>query len=178
MNQPEHPHRPPCTDGDHCGETAHCPPHDTTTVTVHARPDLIPAAAQGLEALVDVAVRRAREEAEPAQPRHTADTITDDVLTGLYDELAAAKQEADDTTRAATCLATLVGKRFEQAEEAAKKQALRAERAEAALARVRAVADEWAKTAQWHPGSRLATETVAYIIRTALDAHTTPTETT
>ncbi|WP_221888933.1 hypothetical protein, partial [Streptomyces sp. WAC08241] len=38
-----------------------------TAITVHARPDLSPAAAQGLEALVDVAVRRTREEGEPAQ---------------------------------------------------------------------------------------------------------------
>ncbi|MFF7851893.1 hypothetical protein ACFZDF_30540 [Streptomyces sp. NPDC007910] len=49
----------------------------------------------------------------------------------------------------------------------------RAEQAEAALARVRDVADGWAKTAQRYPDSRLSTETVAYIIRTALDPHQT-----
>ncbi|MFE5514485.1 hypothetical protein ACFQ9J_28520 [Streptomyces sp. NPDC056529] len=122
---------------------------------------------------------------EPAQPRHTADSITDDALTALYDErdelqllLHDAEGDRDSWARDA--------RRAEREAEADARKAYtdlideqkRAGRAEAerdaarnTLDRVRAVADEWAKTAQRYPDSRLSTETVAYVIRTALDPH-------
>jgi hypothetical protein len=70
--------------------------------------------------------------------RHTADTITDDALDALYEQLAAAEQEADAATAAAAQLTTLVGKRSERSERAAKRQRLRADLAETELRTLRA----------------------------------------
>ncbi|MFE5895854.1 hypothetical protein ACFQ67_00235 [Streptomyces sp. NPDC056488] len=145
---------------------------------------------------------------EPAQPRHTADSITDDALTALYEQLDAAQQTelarqlttCDKAFASATLRAARASARAEKAEAAIERVrqhcapdqntkslgylrgskdilALLGEagptRAEAerdaarnTLGRVRAVADEWAKTAQRYPDSRLSTETVAYVIRT------------
>jgi hypothetical protein len=73
-----------------------------------------------------------------ADSRHTVDSITSDALDQLYADLAKAKQDADDAIRAAAHLTTLVGKRSERAEKAAKKQALRAKLAETELRTLRA----------------------------------------
>lgn len=63
----------------------------------------------------------------------TAETITSDQLNALYDRLAEAEQEADDSVAAAARLTTLVGKRSERAERAAEKQRRRADIAETEL---------------------------------------------
>jgi hypothetical protein len=65
--------------------------------------------------------------------RLTVDTITSDQLDALYDRLAKAEQEADDSVAAAARLTTLVGKRSERAERTAKDQRRRADIAETEL---------------------------------------------
>jgi hypothetical protein len=65
--------------------------------------------------------------------RLTVDTINSDQLDALYDRLAKAEQEADDSVAAAARLTTLVGKRSERAERTAKQQRSRAETAETEL---------------------------------------------
>ncbi|MGW4388224.1 hypothetical protein [Streptomyces sp. NPDC004685] len=65
-----------------------------------------------------------------SEQRHTADTITDDDLDALYARVAMAEHEADSAVAAAAHLTTLVGKRSERAERAAKKQRRRADLAE------------------------------------------------
>lgn len=67
------------------------------------------------------------------EPRHTADTITDDELDALYERLAKAEHEADAAVAAAAQLTTLVGKRSEKAEKTAKAQRQRADIAETEL---------------------------------------------
>ncbi|MDX3069874.1 hypothetical protein PV518_48505 [Streptomyces sp. ND04-05B] len=69
--------------------------------------------------------------------RLTVDTITSDQLDALYDRLATAEKEADESVAAASRLAVLVGKRSEKAEKAAKGQTLRAKIAEAELRTLR-----------------------------------------
>ncbi|UUU21691.1 hypothetical protein [Streptomyces sp. DSM 40750] len=70
--------------------------------------------------------------------RLTVDTINSDQLDALYDRLAKAEQEADDSVAAASRLAVLVGKRSEKAEKAAKRQSFRADIAETELRTLRA----------------------------------------
>ncbi|MBP5931845.1 hypothetical protein F3K39_28340 [Streptomyces sp. LBUM 1479] len=65
--------------------------------------------------------------------RLTVDTITSDQLDELYERLAKAEQEADDSVAAAARLTALVGKRSERAERTAKQQRSRAETAETEL---------------------------------------------
>ncbi|NUS86339.1 MAG: hypothetical protein HOY75_27360 [Streptomyces sp.] len=73
-----------------------------------------------------------------AEGRLTVDTITSDQLDALYDRLATAEKEADESVAAASRLAVLVGKRTEKAEKAAKSQRYRAEIAETELRTLRA----------------------------------------
>lgn len=70
--------------------------------------------------------------------RYTADTINDDALTALYERVATAEQEAEDSVAAAARLTTLVGKRSERAERDAEKQRRRADIAETELRTLRA----------------------------------------
>ena len=70
---------------------------------------------------------------EEAMNRKTVDQITDDELDALYERVAKAEQDADDSVAAAARLTTLVGKRSERAERAADKQRRRAESAETEL---------------------------------------------
>ncbi|WP_406000715.1 hypothetical protein [Streptomyces sp. NBC_00829] len=65
--------------------------------------------------------------------RLTVDTINSDQLDVLYERVAKAEQDADDSVAAATRLTTLVGKRSERAERAADKQRRRADVAETEL---------------------------------------------
>ena len=69
----------------------------------------------------------------PRPPRLTVDNITSDQLDQLYERVAKAEQDADDSVTAAGRLTTLVGKRSERAERAAKEQRRRAESAETEL---------------------------------------------
>ncbi|WP_060880606.1 hypothetical protein [Streptomyces scabiei] len=70
--------------------------------------------------------------------RLTVDTINSDQLDALYDRVATAEQEADDSVAAASRLTVLVGKRAEKAEKAAKNQRHRADIAETELRVLRA----------------------------------------
>lgn len=72
------------------------------------------------------------------EPRLTVDNITSDQLDQLQDRLTKAEQDAEDSIAAAARLTTLVGKRSERAERAAKKQGLRAQLAETELRTLRA----------------------------------------
>jgi len=95
------------------------------------------------------------------QPRHTADSITDDDLDALYREI---------DTLTAVCRSNK--RAYVGAVQAAMDADQRAERAEAALNAIRALADEtdaYGYSSGW-------VLTVANI-RAALDTHTTPTET-
>ncbi|WP_405960782.1 hypothetical protein OG235_27855 [Streptomyces sp. NBC_00024] len=66
------------------------------------------------------------------------DDLTSNDLDALYDRLAQAEQEANDSVAAATRLTVLVGKRAEKAEKAAKNQRRRADIAETELRVLRA----------------------------------------
>ncbi|MEU2510194.1 hypothetical protein ABZ621_36650 [Streptomyces sp. NPDC007863] len=95
------------------------------------------------------------------QPRHTADSITDDDLDQLYARIDTLEAVCDSNKRA-----------YVGAVQAAVDAEQRAERAEAALNAIRALADEtdaYGYSSGW-------VLTVANI-RAALDTHTTPTET-
>ena len=95
------------------------------------------------------------------QPRHSADSITDDDLDALYREI---------DTLTAVCRSNK--RAYVGAVQAAMDADQRAERAEAALNAIRALADEtdaYGYSSGW-------VLTVANI-RAALDTHTTPTET-
>ncbi|WP_060888678.1 hypothetical protein [Streptomyces scabiei] len=70
--------------------------------------------------------------------RLTVDTINSDQLDALYDRVANAEKEADDSVAAASRLTVLIGKRAEKAEKAAKNQRLRADIAETELRVLRA----------------------------------------
>ena len=72
------------------------------------------------------------------EPRIPLDDLTGDQLDALYNRIAAAEQEADTSIAAAAHLTTLVGKRSEKAEKAAKAQRQRAGIAEAELRTLRA----------------------------------------
>jgi hypothetical protein len=61
------------------------------------------------------------------------DDLTSNDLDQLYDRLAKAEQEAEDSIAAATRLTVLVGKRSEKAEKAAKNHRSRADTAETEL---------------------------------------------
>lgn len=65
--------------------------------------------------------------------RLTPETITSDQLDALYERVAMAEQEADASVAAAAHLTTLIGKRSEKAEKAAKSQRQRADIAETEL---------------------------------------------
>ncbi|HET6355997.1 hypothetical protein [Streptomyces sp.] len=56
-----------------------------------------------------------------SEPRLTVDTITSDQLDALYERVAKAEQDADDSVAAAARLTTLVGKRAEKAEAVIKR---------------------------------------------------------
>ncbi|MGA4941751.1 hypothetical protein [Streptomyces cinereoruber] len=129
------------------------------------------------------------DQPEPAQPRHTANSITDDALTALYEQLDAA-QQTELARQLATC-----DKAFASATLRAARAITRAERAEAALDAVRKLhrpveGQGWDSD---EPGERYGHVAQAciscgtsdeYAVRwpcatvRALDAHTTPTETT
>ncbi|MFE0808183.1 hypothetical protein ACFW34_11955 [Streptomyces sp. NPDC058848] len=70
--------------------------------------------------------------------RHTVDSITSDQLDALYERVAKAEHEAEVSVAAAAQLTTLVGKRSEKAEKAAKSQRQRAKIAETELRVLRA----------------------------------------
>lgn len=65
--------------------------------------------------------------------RKTLDEMNSNDLDALYERVATAEQEADDSVTAAARLTTLVGKRSEKAERAAKRQRGRADIAETEL---------------------------------------------
>jgi len=115
------------------------------------------------------------------EPRLTVDTINSDQLDALYDQLAKAEQDAEDSIAAAVRLTTLVGKRSELAERAAKRQGLRAELAENELRTLRAglrangadptqIQNLWAQISlrnrQWRETKQRAEEAEAAIDRT------------
>ncbi|MFJ3537023.1 hypothetical protein ACIPQA_16320 [Streptomyces sp. NPDC090109] len=106
---------------------------------------------------------------EPAQPRHTADSITDDALAALYDDLDRSDEVQGEMNETAINLTRDLARAEQRAETAEAER----DAARNTLDRVRDVADGWATTAQRYPDSRLSTATVAYIIRTALDPHQT-----
>ncbi|PVC73501.1 hypothetical protein [Streptomyces sp. CS081A] len=126
------------------------------------------------------------DQPEPAQPRHTADTITDDALTALYEQLDAAQQ-----TELARQL-TICDKAFASATLRAARAITRAERAEAALDAARqarrrlssALIAVSPRLDEPYPDNPVLTPWTRFVapalrdLRTALDAHTTPTETT
>ncbi|QTU45619.1 hypothetical protein F3K20_12755 [Streptomyces scabiei] len=70
--------------------------------------------------------------------RLTVDTINSDQLDALYDRVANAEKEADDSVAAATRLVGIVGKRAEKAEKAVKNHRSRVDTAETELRVLRA----------------------------------------
>ncbi|MFE2323610.1 hypothetical protein ACFXD5_06750 [Streptomyces sp. NPDC059385] len=115
--------------------------------------------------------------------RHTVDTITSDALDALYEMLAATQQtelarqlaNADKAFLAAHLRAARLGSAVARARRAlastilqARRQAARAEQAEAAIARVRALASEL-DAAEAYGGLADGYELAAYRIRAALD---------
>ncbi|MGW0034700.1 hypothetical protein ACWDXD_33405 [Streptomyces sp. NPDC003314] len=113
--------------------------------------------------------RGGRRLTEPAQLRHTADSITNDALTALYDELAALK-----TIATGYCGHCGRGDCSPTADQWLTQQQ-RAKRAEATLDAVRKLADELTQRGNERTGNE---RVLGRRLLDLLDAHTTPTETT
>ncbi|MEU4051305.1 hypothetical protein AB0F09_19160 [Streptomyces olivaceus] len=118
-----------------CGAPHHDHPETLCTQPArHYRRDRDP---HGGPLIIDGRERGSAAWDEPQEQQMTdripLDDLTSDQLDALYEQLATAQQEADASVAAAAQLTTLVGKRSEKAEKAAKAQQQRARIAETEL---------------------------------------------
>ncbi|MFI5831070.1 hypothetical protein ACIA6C_28115 [Streptomyces sp. NPDC051578] len=122
-----------------------------------------------------------RERPTAEQPvRYIVATITSDVLDQLYARLVKAEQDAKDSITAAAHLTTLVGRRSERAEQAAKAERRRADTAQTELRTLRAglrangaeptqLQNLWAQISlrnrQWRAAKQRAEQAEAVLVR-------------